>query len=270
MNVSHPLFQRSCTLLKSTQLSSKTYQQEYVFPELAKISKPGQFVQIRISSKYSPLLPRPFSILNVNANQGTLTVLFKIFGEATDILSRKLEGETVEILGPLGNTFELNRISKLFLVAGGVGIPPIYYLLQTIDMPRYDISLFLGAATKDDLFLREEFNNVDIEKSFSTDDGSYGTKTLVTVPLEDALKRGFSGSKACILSCGPMPMLAEVQRLAQKYKVEAQLSVETIMACGIGICQGCVVPLHGNTKDAKKYTLVCVDGPIYSRDELIL
>ena len=107
-----------------------------MFPELAKISKPGQFVQIRVSAEYSPLLPRPFSILNVNANQGTLTVLFKIFGEATEILSRKLEGEKVEILGPLGNTFELNRIKKLFIVAGGVGIPPIYYLLQTIDMPR--------------------------------------------------------------------------------------------------------------------------------------
>lgn len=270
MNVPNPLFQRSCTLAKSTQLSPKTYRHEYVFPELAEISQPGQFVQIRVTSEYSPLLPRPFSILNVNKKEGTFTVLFKIFGEATEILARKSEGETVEIFGPLGNSFKTDSYKKLFLVAGGVGIPPIYHLLKSIDSSQYDINLFLGAATKDDLFLRDEFEKMNITKFFSTDDGSYGNKTLVTVPLEEVLQNGSPGTQACILSCGPMPMLAAVRRLAQKYDVAAQLSVETIMACGFGICQGCVVPLNGNVKGANKYTLVCVDGPIYSRDELIL
>ena len=270
MNISNPLFQRSCTLSNSTQLSSKTYIHEYLFPELVNISKPGQFVQIRVTSEYSPLLPRPFSILNVNKNNGTFAVLFKIFGEATEILSKKSEGETVEILGPLGNSFKTDNIKKLFLVAGGVGIPPIYCLLQSINLSQHDISLFLGAATKDDLFLKDEFDKMKFAKSYSTDDGSFGDKNLVTVPLEEALKECSPGSSTSILSCGPMPMLAEVKRLAKKYDVDAQLSVETIMACGFGICQGCVVPLNGNEDGGKKYTLVCIDGPIYSRDELKL
>lgn len=269
MMTEHKLFRSDCRLISSKQLSEKTFLHEYNFPELANTVLPGQFLQLRISPEYTPFLPRPFSILDVNREKGSIFILFKIFGEATELLARKQPGDSVAILGPLGNTFSTENYNDLFLVAGGIGIPPIYFLIKAIEHSRFSIKLFLGAASEDDLFLLDEFNKMDFVKEYATVDGSYGKKGNVTEALENYLEKLEDNTKACVISCGPMPMLAEVQRLSALYNVRTQLSVETIMACGIGICQGCILPKRITTGNTSKYTLVCVEGPIYDGEELI-
>lgn len=264
------LFQRESRIISCKQICPDCCLHEYESPEIARSAKPGQFVQIRITSEYTPLLPRPFSILDVDIERGKIFVLFKVRGKSTTLLAGKKAGDIVSLLGPLGNTFHTKPYKDLFLVAGGIGIPPIYFLLKTIDFSKHNVRLFYGAASKEDLYLTHELQKMNVPIEFTTDDGSFGAKGFVTVSFESALRKYKHISNACILTCGPMPMLAEVQRISHERSVPAQLSVETIMACGTGICQGCVLPERGKNGEVTAYHRVCTEGPVFSENDLVL
>ncbi len=255
-----------CRIVKAEQISSMGFVHEYHAPQIADACKPGQFLQIRVSDSFSPLLRRPFSIFKVNKTRGTISILFKVFGKGTELLSQRDQGDIVSILGPLGNCFDISQYKKVFLVGGGVGIPPLYYLLSTIDREKYKTRLFFGAASREELWYAEETVSDGIDSVFCTDDGSYGEKGFVTAPFEKELKISDEDEKACIVACGPTPMLAAVQKLSIKYSVPGQLSVESIMACGLGICMGCVLPNNHDTE----FSLVCKEGPVFSEKDLIL
>ena len=264
------LIQHTGSIISCEQIASNTFLHEYKSPEIARSARPGQFVQIRITTDFSPLFPRPMSVLDVDGERGSISVLFKIFGEATAQLAEKEEGDSVGLLGPLGNTFLTEPYKNLYLVAGGIGFPPLYFLTQSLDLSQFHIILLFGAASKEDLILTDEINKINIEKEFATEDGSFGAKGFITIPLEKILKEKSHPSDTCIMACGPIPMLVEVQRLAHRYNVDAQLSVETIMACGIGICQGCVLPNRGENGKVCGYRLVCTEGPVFSGNDLVL
>lgn len=264
------LFQHESRIISCKQICPDCYLHEYESPEIARSAKPGQFVQIRVTSEYTPLLPRPFSILDVDNERGTIFVLFKVRGSSTTLLADKKEGDTIGLLGPLGNTFHTKQYNDLFLIAGGIGIPPIYFFLKTINLSKHNVRLFYGAASKEDLYLTYELQKMNVPIEFTTDDGSFGTKGFITAPFESTLRKYKHISNACILACGPMPMLAEVQRIAHEHSIPAQLSVETIMACGIGICQGCVLPKRGENGEVTGYCLVCAEGPVFSENDLVL
>ncbi|MFC1557093.1 dihydroorotate dehydrogenase electron transfer subunit [candidate division KSB1 bacterium] len=254
-------------IISVSQISSSGYVFEFEAPVIAEIAQPGQFVQIRVSSAYTPLLRRPFSVLKTDKTKGSIYILFKVFGTATKILSSKNAGDHVDLLGPLGNTFRLESYQQLFIAGGGIGIPPLYFLLTSLMHGKKDIRVYLGAQTGDELWYSHEIRKFDIPFITTTEDGSSGEKGLVTRPLEEDLKKLQDKSRACIAACGPLPMLSAIQNLAMKYEISAQLSVETIMACGFGICMGCVLPNHGETES---YSLVCKDGPVFQKGDLVI
>ncbi len=263
------VFQQTCRILSAKQISSHAIIHEYHSPEIAQIAKPGQFVQIRVTEEYSPLLPRPMSVLSTDKTKGTIFVLFKVYGEATALLAKKKTGDSVGLLGPLGNTFKPERFKNLIVVAGGVGLPPLYFLLKSLDLFYYSVYCFSGFASKDDLFLAQELLNLDINVQITTDDGSYGIKGMVTEPVEKHSAALQSKGDTCLLACGPIQMLKAVQEIALTNDIPAQLSVETIMACGIGICQGCTIQKRVGTVKRCEYHLVCVDGPIFSEKAIV-
>jgi len=258
------LFDVPCRILSTEQISSQGFIHEYESPSIAEKSYPGQFVQIRTNTVHAPLLRRPFSVLGTDLRRGSFSILFKVFGEGTKLLASRKSGDVVDILGPLGNCFEAGAYKDIFLVGGGIGIPPIYFLLSKLNLTNQNIRLYFGARTKEELWLISEIDKKNVPSMYTTDDGSFGDKGLVTIPLENDIKQYAGRSDAVIAACGPMPMLSEVRKLSLKYSVPAQLSVETMMACGFGICMGCVLP---NNKDFG-YSLVCKDGPVFNENEI--
>ncbi len=260
-------FELECEILSITKIGQKSYIHEYRAPEIASQARPGQFIQVRISKTLSPFLARPFSILKANIEKGSISILYKVFGSTTAELSCKEKGDFVTILGPIGNTFNTDDYENIIMVAGGIGVPPLYNVITEINLDKKNVHLFFGASSKEELYLYDELNDKNIELTVTTDDGSFGEKKFITEPLEELLKSITDKKNTCILTCGPMPMLRKIQQMSLDYGISAQISVETVMACGIGLCQGCVLPKDNHTEE-QEYSLVCCDGPIYRENEL--
>lgn len=234
-------------------------------PDIAKKSKPGQFIQVNVTASNSndPLLLRPISLYRVRKTEGIIEIIFKIAGRGTNILANKKNGEMLEVLGPIGNGFSLPEgMQNIALIAGGIGMPPLYYLAEYLKSLNFsgEVTLFYGGRTKTDLLGLERWKEVDIEIFPATEDGSLGLKGYVTdLFLERNSKKKFD----YLFSCGPVPMLKTVQKIAGKINVPGQLSLEAHMACGVGACLGCVC----NT--VAGYQRVCVDGPVFALNEVI-
>jgi dihydroorotate dehydrogenase electron transfer subunit len=228
-------------------------------------AKPGQFVMLRIEDRIAPLLRRPFSIYRIIEGKKGLEILYRVVGESTNILSGIREGESVDILGPLGNGFSLpKKNGKVFIVAGGIGVAPLVflssYLVGEKGLAASSIKVFLGARSKEDLLCRDDFLSLGLEVAITTDDGSVGETCMITSPVEVALKKA---RPDVIYACGPSGMMKCLADMAEDYGVACQISMETVMACGFGACLGCAV----ESKDESKYLHVCKDGPVFdSRD----
>jgi dihydroorotate dehydrogenase electron transfer subunit len=231
---------------------------------------PGQFVNIKVSDTVEPLLRRPFSIHRVGGLK--IEILYERVGKATEILSQRKPGEYLDIIGPLGNGFN-QQVPKLsgrqiaILVAGGMGVAPLLFLAQklkrcTQDNIRQRVLILIGAKTKDDILCQEEFNKIGCVVKAATDDGSEGFKGYVSDLLNEELSTIDSGVST-IYACGPRPMLREVSRISHKYNVQAQISLEEHMACGIGACLGCVI----ETKQGLQR--ICKEGPVFNAEQIV-
>lgn len=219
-------------------------------------AKSGQFCNIKVSNNHYPLLRRPFSIHDVNEN--SIYFLFDIVGEGTKILSEKNIGDELDIIGPLGNGFNINDdFSTAILVAGGIGVAPFPFLIKKLSDKK--IVTYYGAKNKNYLYT----NNL-INLQISTDDGSFGYKGYVVDLLKKDLSENiFDNIK--IFGCGPTPMLKALQKYCINEQINCELSIESAMACGFGICQGCPIEtLDGN------YKLICKDGPVFNAKEILL
>ena len=227
----------------------------------------GQFIQILVDSSWANPLRRPMSISAVE--DGKIEIIYKVFGEMTQLLSEKDAGENLDILGPLGNTFKLHDDgSTPILVGGGVGLAPILNMYGEINLSEKDGFLIIGARTGAEHFMEHEpHNNVLL----TTDDGSIGILGTVIPAIEKSLEKA---TNPAIFACGPEQMLKAVQEFAAVHAMPAQLSVESYMGCGIGICQGCVVErVNGSSTEHsyhEKYSLVCIDGPVYQTEEVFI
>ena len=227
-------------------------------PQIASKVKPSQFCNIKVNGTNFPLLRRPFSVCDVEGD--SIYFMFDVHGEGTRILSGKKEGDKLEVLGPLGNGFSYSTdFDKAIIVAGGIGVAPFPYLTRKLK-GKVDILTFLGGRNKEYL-VKYGLENV----LMATDDGSEGCKGTV-VDLLEKEKEKFVNDKSVIFACGPTVMLKAVQKFAIENDVECQLSTESAMACGFGICQGC--PVHSKEED--KYLLVCKDGPVFAAKEIEL
>lgn len=220
---------------------------------------PGQFISM-YSSDGSRLLPRPISICEIDKNSGSLRVVYRVVGKGTDEFSKMKKGEKIPVVGPLGNGFSLKG-GKAVLIGGGIGIPPMLELAKTLNS-KENVSVVLGYRDND-LFLKNEFEpyaNVYV----STEDGGVGTKGNVI----DAIKENVLEADV-IYSCGPIPMLRGVKAYAQEKNIEAQISMEEKMACGIGACLGCVCKSKEIDDHSKVHNKrICKDGPVFNAEDI--
>lgn len=238
-------------------IGTDIYDMVLSFPKGAKEARPGQFIAMYCEDG-TKLLPRPISICGIDAEAGTLRVVYRIAGEGTRLFSQMKAGDSLEVMGPLGNGFTM-KDKKAIIVGGGIGIPPMLELAKQLDCEK---TVVLGY--RDELFLKEEFEacaNVAV----ATEDGSTGTKGTVI----DAIKAA-QVSGEIIYACGPMPMLKALAEYADAHGMEAQISLEERMACGIGACLGCICKTkekdhHTNVNN----TRICKDGPVFDAKEVV-
>jgi len=235
-------------------------------PYLAEHAARGQFVNVRVRSEGTdPLLRIPLGIHAVH--EGGVKLLYKVVGEATRILSKRRSGEVLDVLGPLGNGFDLDVLKKTtqaILVAGGHGVAPLYGLADELIKRGNPVDFFIGASSEDLIVCDSELAGMGARVHIATEDGSAGSKCYVT----EILARHCAGDTcnagdAYIFACGPRPMLSALAGCSRDAGIPAQVSLDAYMACGTGACLGCAV----ETKSG--YKLVCKDGPVFSSDEIV-
>lgn len=244
---------------KSIELENKIFLLQVHCPEITSNVQPGQFLNVRVSETMYPLLRRPFSVCDVKGEH--MFLMFNILGEGTRLLAKKHKDETIDIIGPLGNGYNLDgEYDTAVIVAGGLGAAPFPFFTRTIG-DKKKILTFIGGRTHKDI-INYGMKNISI----ATDDGSLGLKGNVIDLLQqniDLLK----SSKIKIFSCGPLAMLRALKEFAIKNNFECEASTECAMACGFGICQGCPIE---STQQPDKYYLVCKDGPVFNVRDVII
>lgn len=253
-------------LIKKEQLKEDIYKFSLQAPEMVKESKPGNFVEIRVSDGIDPFLRRPISIYNLERENGILEFIFQIKGKGTEILAKKQEGDYIDIIGPLGfGTFKYEKYDKLAIIGGGIGVFPLYELAKCAKNDNKNVNTYLGFRSKDFVVLEDEFKKVSNKLIITTDDGSYSEKGFAI----DFLKKDIeSGKIDSIYACGPLPMLKAVQKLAEEKDINCQISLEEKMGCGLGVCLGCAVKKASSPKDAPEYFHVCKGGPVFNSKDV--
>ena len=291
------MFRQKCTVVENKKVAPGHYILKLASPKIARNAKPGQFVQILCADSAEPLLPRPFSFLT--ASQKEFSILYQVIGKGTKILSQTVKGDELWVLGPLGNGFmaekpfplsTIHHPPPVFLVGGGVGIPPLYHLAQTLVKNKFkpgNIHIFLGARNKSLLLCEGDFKKLGVNIQVATDDGSKGKKGFVTQILEDFIKSSPSTihHPPSVFTCGPTPMLKAVSSLAIKYKLPCEVSVEVPMACGFGACLGCAIKVKSSELGARskdlgspssqlpapnhRFAIACCEGPVFQAGDIL-
>ncbi len=261
--------QNSIQVVDKTVLKDKVVQLTFSSSIIPQSAKPGNFVHLKVSQGYYPLLRRAFSIHQTDPRKGQFDILFKVVGPGTEILSKKRPGDSLDALGPLGNGFSLpGEDRKVMLVAGGMGIAPLWFLLSRLVEKRgnSELTFFLGARNKDELVYPEDLERWGARLVVATDDGSAGHEGLVTeVFLKEIQHQDVDFGELAVYACGPPLMLKRMTEIAKKLDFSCQVSLENHMACGVGACWGCAVKQVDGT-----YKRVCADGPVFDARGLSL
>lgn len=255
-------------VVENREIARNIWQLEMNAPGITKqYIGPGQFINILAEDDWGHPLRRPMSIASVTG--ATIAIIYKIFGPVTELLTQKESGFLLNLLGPLGNIFSNWNGQGFYpiLIGGGVGLAPILNLHHACKNREVEHALIIGARNKSEHFITHDS---DRGIYLTTDDGSQGISGTVMPTLEKVLA---SSKNPALYACGPESMLKAVQALALENQIPAQLSVESYMGCGVGLCQGCAISREGmGTKEHsyhEKYSLVCLDGPVYSASEVV-
>jgi dihydroorotate dehydrogenase electron transfer subunit len=269
------------SVVENVVLARDTYRIRLDCPEIARRIVPGQFVMFRMEYGNDPLLGRPFALYDVIRDGGEprwIDIVYLTIGKMTKWLAEMIPDETLEVWGPLGNGFPPEPADHLLMVAGGIGQTPFVALAKEyLSLEQYGnssgsvaearssarakrVTLCYGAKTAAFLAGMDDFRHAGVHVRLSTDDGTAGHHGLVTELIEPAVQ---SEKGSCrIVCCGPEPMLDAVAKLAAKLNVPCQVSLETPMACGIGICFSCVAKIR-DAEGNWDYRRTCVEGPIF-------
>ncbi|NLF38528.1 dihydroorotate dehydrogenase electron transfer subunit [bacterium] len=224
-------------------------------PDIARIARPGQFVEV--STKGATLLNKPFSIAGVNRPAGTISIAYKVIGRGTTAIAQYRRGAAVRLLGPCGNGFERPE-GRVYLAGGGIGIPPLHFCAAEW-AGAAEMTAIFGARSSEDLVLVEETARaLGRPVVTATDDGSEGRKGSVC----DALAAELDAVPGAVIACGPSAMLRAVALMCAERAVPAWLCLEAYMACGAGICMGCVVPT------VRGMERVCREGPVFDARDI--
>ncbi len=254
-------YKETAIITEQMEIATDIYSMWLQTGEIAGEAVPGQFLSL-YSKDESRMLPRPISICQVDKKLGRVRLVYRIAGKGTAEFSHYESGDTLEIVGPLGNGFPLEReYKKVFLIGGGIGIPPMVELSRQLSGKK----LIVAGYRNSELFLKEE-----LEESgtvyIATEDGSIGTKGNVL----DAIRENNLNAEA-IFACGPTPMLRALKSYAMEQGIDCYLSLEERMACGVGACLACVcrsmdVDSHTHVKNKR----ICKDGPVFAAEEIEL
>ena len=253
-------------LVKKEQLKPDIFKFSVEAPEIVKDAKQGHFIEIRVTDNVEPFLRRPISIYNMEKEKGILEFIFQVKGKGTEILSKKTEGDLIDIVGPLGyGTFKYDNYQNIAVIGGGIGVFPLYELSKNAKNDGKNVSTYLGFRSKDFVVLEEEFKSVSDKLVLTTDDGTYAEKGFAI----DFLKKDIEQEKIdCIYACGPLPMLKAVRNYAIEKNIPCQISLEEKMACGMGVCLGCAVKTAKSSQDNPEYWHVCKAGPVFEAKEV--
>ena len=238
------------TVTKNEALTPLIYEM-HLAGDVSGVTRAGQFVEIALDGLY---LRRPISVCNYE--DGELTLIYKVVGKGTDLMSQMAEGTQLDVLTGLGNGFNIDyECKKPLLVGGGVGVPPLYRLTRDLIARGKEVTVVLGFNTEAEIFYAEKFEEAGAKVIIATADGSVGIKGFVTNAIAE------SGVECdYFYSCGPLPML---KALCQSLEIDGEVSLEERMGCGFGICMGCSIQ---TTKGAKR---VCKEGPVFKKEEVI-
>jgi len=249
----------------------------YLFaPKIAEAAKPGQFLHIRCSNALDPLLRRPISIHAVDRAKSEVILFYRVAGRGTALLSKNKAGDRLSILGPLGQGFSIpGARTKVAVVSGGIGIAPLYFLLQEMAGSGICADVFLGAVTAKQLFFSEEIMNFGHRVIPSTDDGSAGYHGTVTALFEEHIQKDNEQSNlpmynkdSLIYGCGPHGMLKRLTEIINKSGISGEISLEERMGCGVGACLSCVCKIR-DKEGGVQYRRACVEGPVFAAGEVI-
>jgi dihydroorotate dehydrogenase electron transfer subunit len=265
------VFHGQVIVRENVSLARDTYRIRLQAPDLARTIRPGQFVMIRVPHSADPLLGRPFALYDTvhddSGNGVAIDIVYLVVGKVTSILGAMRENDRLEVWGPLGNGFpHLHGLDHVGLVAGGIGQTPfLAYARQLLGQKGYAgdparrevarVSIYYGVRTRDLAAGVEDFHSTGASVQLSTDDGSLGFRGFVTdlVAQHEAANH--------LVGCGPEPMLKALAILAKRRGIPCHVSLESPMACGIGICFSCVAKVR--TADGWDYRRICVDGPVF-------
>ena len=273
------MFQRTARVLDHTPLADRTFRIRLACPDIASAIRPGQFVMLHLPNTSDPLLGRPFAlydtVLDEHGKPIAFDVVYLVVGKMTGKLATVEIGDSLEVWGPLGKPFlDVGTPEQVTLVAGGIGQTPfLAYARELLGTRGYggevsrkraeNVSLFYGVRTEKLAAGVEDFRAAGVDVHLASDDGSVGFKGFVTQLLE---ARGRTGP---LVGCGPEPMLRALIKLAEKWEVPCQVSLETPMACGVGICFSCVTKVKTADGDWD-YKRVCVEGPAFDAKMLAI
>ncbi len=231
-------------------------------PEVAREARAGQFVMIKAGTSPDLPLPRPFSIMATDPGAETFTLFVKVVGPGSRALSALGPGEVAQCLGPLGHHFSAPRHgTEALLIAGGYGVAPFRLFIDELKRNGARARLFYGGRRSEDLPLLDHMSALGAPVVPATEDGSAGDRGRVTRPLEQWLDQG--AGPARLYACGPEAMLHAVARLAEARRLEAEVSLDPWMGCGIGTCLGCVVRIQDAEDDKARYRCACTEGPVF-------
>ncbi len=290
----NPPVQLQAKILSINNVAPHHFSFSLLAPQIAAAAQAGQFIHVlpRDSRTSDPLMRRAFSIMSVGREQ--IDILFRVGGKGTYQLSKARIGEDLDVLGPLGQPFDIQKFhvkqnGKIqtvpLLIGGGVGVPPLFFLGKTLKNLGLKPVMMIGARDHHDVLAVADFERLGIETQVATDDGSLGHTGRVTDLLSSALIQlsldksesiasESIASRAVVYACGPLPMLRAVAALAAQFEVPCQVSMEENMPCGIGVCNGCVVAMKTdgvlpnsqesgslNNSDYGRYRRICIAGP---------
>lgn len=254
--------QQTCTVASMTQLDTNTW---WMVLEVGKLVEQhglrgGQFLHIKCGD--NQLLRRPISvaIAGWDEPEDLATLIFEVRGEGTRWLSQRRVGDKLDVLGPLGNGFDVSQEGRYLLVGGGIGVPPLMEYGESLKWSKVAV---LGFRTKDKAFpnLVSRFEEHCEKTCLCTDDGTLGRHGFVDGQVRELL--GQDKSFTDILACGPRPMLKSVAAVAAEFGIPCQVSMEERMACGVGACLGCAIRMKDGTMRH-----VCKDGPVFNAEEV--
>jgi dihydroorotate dehydrogenase electron transfer subunit len=271
-----PFLQRTCPVLENVALAERTYRVRLQSPDIARLVRPGQFLMLRLPGTTDPLLGRPFALydtaLDGAGSAVALDVVYLIVGKMTSRLAAVRAGETVEVWGPLGNGFpDLAGRGQAVLVAGGIGQTPfLAYTRELLGGRGYGgdsarrrvdrVTLYYGVRSAGLAAGVDDFRAAGADVRLASDDGSVGYRGFVTQLLAERFDAEHAG--APVVGCGPEPMLHALARSAGRWGVPCYLSLETPMACGVGVCFSCVTRVK-QPDGGWDYKRVCTDGPVF-------